>query len=63
MENNTRQPELLLTVEAVAVALSLGRGTIYQMITRGEIPCVRLGRAVRIRRDLLDSWIEERTNA
>lgn len=37
-----------LTVEQVAARLSMSRGAVYAAVQRGELPCIRLGRAVRI---------------
>jgi len=39
---------LLLTVVQAAAALSVGRSTLYEMIARGELDVVHLGRAVRV---------------
>jgi excisionase family DNA binding protein len=38
---------VLLTVPEVARRLSLGRATTYLLVQRGELPVVRIGRAVR----------------
>ncbi len=48
----------LLSVKAVAEATTVPATTIYTMIARGDIECVRIGRAVRIREDDLVRWIE-----
>lgn len=37
-----------LTVPQVADRLQLSRGAVYAAIGRGELPCIRIGRAVRI---------------
>lgn len=37
-----------LTVDQVASRLAVSRGAIYAAVQRGEIPCIRIGRAVRI---------------
>ena len=39
---------LLLTILQAAAALSVGRSTVYEMIARGELDVVHLGRAVRV---------------
>ncbi len=39
---------LLLTIVQAAAALSVGRSTLYEMIARGELDVVHLGRAVRV---------------
>lgn len=48
----------LLTVAEVARYVGLAQGTIYNKVNRGEIPYVKLGRAVRFRRSEIDAWIE-----
>jgi excisionase family DNA binding protein len=53
-------PLLLSAVEAGKL-LSLSRTKVLAMASRGEIPSLRLGAAVRIPRDGLIAWIDERT--
>ena len=51
-------PVLLLSAREAAAALSIGRRKLWELTNRGEIPCVRIGRAVRYDpRDLL-GWID-----
>jgi excisionase family DNA binding protein len=47
-------PELL-RVEEAALYLGTSKGLIYELARRGELPSVRLGRLLRIRRDGLDA--------
>jgi excisionase family DNA binding protein len=49
---------VLLTADDVARELSVSRSFAYQMMQRGTIPVVRLGRAVRVRPQDLDAFIE-----
>ena len=51
---------LLLTVAAVMSETGFGRTTVYSLVASGEIPSVRVGRAVRIPRAALQSWIEKK---
>lgn len=51
--------KLLLKPSEVAEALGIGRSLIYELIARKEIPSVRLGRCIRIRRDSLEKWLDE----
>jgi excisionase family DNA binding protein len=62
MENNYENisQRLLLRIPEVMAMLGLGRTKIYQLIATGELPVVRVGRAVRISRAALDEWVEER---
>lgn len=51
----------LLTVEEAQHVLGIGRSKAYEMIRRGELPALRMGRLVRIPRGALRRWIEEHT--
>jgi excisionase family DNA binding protein len=51
---------LLLRIPEVAETLGIGRTKIYEMIATGELPTVRVGRAVRISISTLQKWVEER---
>jgi excisionase family DNA binding protein len=53
------ETKLLLTVASVMVRTSLGRTKIYQLIGSGEIPTVRIGRALRIPAKALQEWVEK----
>ena len=51
---------LLLRISEVAETLGIGRTKIYEMIATGELPTVRVGRAVRISVTALQKWVEQR---
>ena len=53
--------QALLTVTQAARRLSLGRATTYQLVQRGELPVVRIGRAVRVPVRALEAWVAQRT--
>ena len=56
-------PDLgLLTVEEVAQMLRLSRAKAYALTASGELPSVRLGRSVRVRRDRLEAWLDARSS-
>ena len=48
--------KILLSINEAAGRVSLGRTKLYQLIARGEIPTVRIGRAVRIPTHALEEW-------
>ena len=52
-----------LKVPEVARRLALSRCTVYVAIQRGELPCIRFGRAVRVLEADLDTWIEQHRQA
>lgn len=58
-ETPNRTPEtMLLTAPEAAKLLAIGARTLWRLTDDGEIPVVRIGRAVRYdRRDLL-AWID-----
>ena len=51
---------LLLRIPEVAETLGIGRTKIYELIATGELPTIRIGRAVRISVTTLQKWVEER---
>ena len=48
----------LLRAKEVAEALQVSRALAYQMMRRNEIPTVRIGTAVRVRRSDLEEFIK-----
>ena len=53
------EPELVegFKVEQVAASLNVHPRTLYRAIRRGELECLRIGRAVRVTRDQLDRYL------
>ncbi len=52
---------LLLRPMEVATLLGLGRSKVWSLIWAGELPVVRIGRAVRVPREALEAWVRSRT--
>lgn len=52
---------LVLRVEEAAALLSVSRAQAYALIARGEIPSVRVGKAVRVPRRALEAWLDAQT--
>ena len=48
--------KILLSINEAAGRVSLGRTKLYELIARGEIPTVRIGRAVRVPTSSLEEW-------
>lgn len=48
----------IMTIEQVARYLSLHELTVRRLAREGEIPAFKVGRQWRVKRDLLDRWIE-----
>jgi len=48
-----------LTLQEMQQMLSIGRTKAWQLVASGEIPAIRIGRSVRVRRKELEQWLEE----
>lgn len=55
--------ERLLTVEDLAAKLQIAKQTIYNKVSAGEIPHVKIGGALRFRASDIDRWIASRSGA
>jgi excisionase family DNA binding protein len=54
---------ILVDVPYAMRALSCGRTYVYELLKRGELPVVKLGRSTRIPVDALEAFVEERLRA
>lgn len=57
---------LLFKPRTVAEMLDVAPATVYHLVASGELPSVRIGKAIRISKEAIDKWIrdqEERTRA
>ena len=52
--------KLLLTVPEAALRLGVGRSFLYELVMRGEIASLKLGRARRIPVAALEQFVRER---
>jgi excisionase family DNA binding protein len=48
----------LLRLDDIMAELGIGRTKVHTLIWSGELPVVRIGRAIRVRRADLDAFIE-----
>ena len=58
--NEEDMPDML-TIAEVAKYLKLHELTVRRLAREGELPAFKVGRQWRIKRDLLESWIETRS--
>ena len=61
-QQESRVDRRLIRVEEAAQALSLGRSKTWELISSGELPTVRIGRAVRVPVRALDEWLQDQDN-
>jgi excisionase family DNA binding protein len=49
----------LLRPEQVADLLSVRRSWVYDAVTAGKLPCIRVGRHIRFTRTMVEDWLAE----
>ena len=52
----------LMRVAEVAKQLGVSDSRLYQLIAQGAVPCVRIGRSIRIPREAWRRWIAGHTD-
>ncbi len=62
-ERPTYQDRLLLRPREVAMATGLSRSMVYELIGRGELPSIRVGKSVRVPVADLHQWIRDQATA
>jgi excisionase family DNA binding protein len=50
-------PADVMTVDELAEYLKLDPQTVYRKFRRGELPGVKIGKAIRFKRDVIDAWL------
>jgi excisionase family DNA binding protein len=48
----------LLSIPQVCQELGMGKSWIYRRLRSGEIPSIRLGRTIKVRRDELEAYLQ-----
>ena len=51
---------ILLKPSQVAQLLGLGRSKVYDLLSKQEIPSIKIGKAVRVPAEALRAWVNER---
>jgi excisionase family DNA binding protein len=57
-----RLEDPILTIPEVARYLKVSKSKIYNLVSKKEIPHLKIGRNVRIRQTDLQRWMEKQTN-
>lgn len=58
LTNSYSSSDRVLTIPEVATYLKISKSKIYYLVSRNEIPHLKLGRNVRIRESDLQKWLE-----
>ena len=53
----------MLTPDDIMRALRLSRSTVYNMLKRGEIPSIKIGNMLRVKKAAFEHWLEQYTAA
>ena len=57
-QEEQRQGVQLLSIPQLCKELGMGKSWIYRRLRSGEIPSVRLGRTIKVRRDELEQYLQ-----
>ena len=49
----------VMTIDALSVYLKISWSTLYKLAQGGEVPCQKVGRHWRFRKEAIDRWLEE----
>jgi excisionase family DNA binding protein len=53
-----RELPSVMTVDEVAAYLRIPRSSVYKLAQQGKIPCQKVGRHWRFRRERIDQWLD-----
>ena len=56
-----KEPDSIMTIEEVAAYLKIPKSTVYILAQEGKIPCQKVGRQWRFRKQTLDQWLDEKS--
>lgn len=49
----------VITIDELSDYLKISRSTLYKLAREGKVPCQKVGRHWRFRREAIDRWLEE----
>jgi len=49
----------VLTIEELSAYLKIPKSTLYKLVREGKVPCQKIGRHWRFRKETIDRWLEE----
>lgn len=48
----------VLTIAELSTYLKIPKSTLYKLVREGKVPCQKIGRHLRFRRETIDRWLE-----
>ena len=52
-------PAIVMTIEELSDYLKISRSTLYKLAQEGKVPCQKVGRHWRFRKEAIDRWLDE----
>jgi excisionase family DNA binding protein len=49
----------VLTIDELSAYLKIPKSTLYKVVREGKVPCQKIGRHWRFRKEAIDRWLEE----
>jgi excisionase family DNA binding protein len=53
------KPGDVLTIKELSAYLKIPKSTLYKHVREGKVPCQKIGRHWRFRKEAIDRWLEE----
>jgi excisionase family DNA binding protein len=51
--------DTIMTIEELSGYLRIPRSTLYKLAQEGKVPCKKVGRHWRFRKEAIDRWLQE----
>ena len=52
------KPDSVMTIDELSGYLKIARSTLYKLAQEGKVPCQKVGRHWRFRKEAIDRWLE-----
>ena len=52
-------PGDVLTIDELSAYLKISKSTLYKLVREGKVPCQKIGRHWRFRKEAIDRWLED----
>ena len=53
------RPGAVLTIDELSAYLKIPKSTLYKLVREGKVPCQKIGRHWRFRKEAIDRWLED----
>ncbi len=51
--------DVVFTISELAAYLKVSKSTLYKIVREGKVPCQKVGRHWRFRKEAIDRWLEK----